>query len=49
MDVFAPGLAMGESPRWHHGWLWLCDWMAAETPSLDEPGGCRVELSMSAA
>jgi sugar lactone lactonase YvrE len=28
--AFATGLLMGESPRWHDGALWVCDWMAGE-------------------
>jgi sugar lactone lactonase YvrE len=32
------GLAMGESPRWHEGRLWLSDWGAQEIVAV-EPGG----------
>ncbi|MGA8209319.1 MAG: SMP-30/gluconolactonase/LRE family protein [Nocardioidaceae bacterium] len=29
-SAFATGLVMGESPRWHGGAFWVCDWMAGE-------------------
>ena len=47
MDVFATGLALGESPRWHDGRLWVCDWVAGEVLSYDETGERRVELTMT--
>jgi sugar lactone lactonase YvrE len=47
MDVFATGLWMGESPRWHDGRLWVCDWVAGEVLSYDANGDPRVELTMS--
>jgi sugar lactone lactonase YvrE len=36
--VLLDGLAMGESPRWHEGRLWLCDWAAHEILAADEAG-----------
>ncbi|MDO9454682.1 SMP-30/gluconolactonase/LRE family protein [Nocardioides sp.] len=30
LSVFATGIQMGESPRWHDGRFWMCDWMAGE-------------------
>ena len=33
---------MGESPRWHDGALWLCDWLAGEVLTIDAEGA--VEL-----
>ncbi len=47
MDVFATGLRMGESPRWHDGRLWVCDWVAGEVVSYDEAGARRLELTMT--
>jgi sugar lactone lactonase YvrE len=47
MEIFATGLRMGESPRWHDGRLWVCDWVAGEVLSYDESGTRRVELRMS--
>ncbi|MFE3323287.1 SMP-30/gluconolactonase/LRE family protein [Streptomyces sp. NPDC059176] len=32
------GLVLGESPRWHDGRLWFCDWGAHEVLAVD-PGG----------
>ncbi|RLV49448.1 SMP-30/gluconolactonase/LRE family protein [Nocardioides mangrovicus] len=34
---------MGESPRWHDGRLWVCDWLAGEVISFDDHGSSRVE------
>ena len=47
MEVFATGLGLGESPRWHDGRLWVCDWVAGEVLSYDETGDRRVELTMT--
>ena len=40
--VLATGLAMGESPRWHDGVLWLCDWLAGEVLTVDAAGRTEV-------
>jgi sugar lactone lactonase YvrE len=32
------GLAFPESPRWHEGRLWLCDWIAQEVIAVDLKG-----------
>ncbi|MET0461245.1 MAG: SMP-30/gluconolactonase/LRE family protein, partial [Ilumatobacteraceae bacterium] len=29
-EILATGLGMGESPRWHDGQFWMCDWLAGE-------------------
>ena len=34
-EVFATGIQMGESPRWHDGRFWMCDWLAGEILSFD--------------
>jgi len=36
------GIEMGESPRWHDGRLWFCDWIAHEVRAVDLHG--RVEV-----
>jgi sugar lactone lactonase YvrE len=36
--VIATGLAMGESPRWHDGKLWVSDWGAQEILAIDSQG-----------
>lgn len=41
-EVFATGLRMGESPRWHDGRFWLCDWMAGEVLVFDSDGSSDV-------
>lgn len=41
-EVFATGLQMGESPRWHDGRFWMCDWMAGEILAFDAAGGREV-------
>src|SRR5215467_13900842 len=38
------GLAMGESPRWHEGRLWLSDWGAQEIIAVDLEGKHEVVL-----
>jgi sugar lactone lactonase YvrE len=30
ITVFATDIQMGESPRWHDGSFWMCDWLAGE-------------------
>ncbi|MEV6067455.1 SMP-30/gluconolactonase/LRE family protein [Nocardia sp. NPDC052001] len=46
-SVLLEGLALGESPRWHEGRLWLSDWLAGEVMSVDAAGVPTVELKMS--
>lgn len=40
--VFATGIQMGESPRWHDGRFWMCDWLAGEVLVFDAVVGRRV-------
>ncbi|MDX6254567.1 MAG: hypothetical protein QOJ11_901 [Frankiales bacterium] len=40
--VLLDGLVMGESPRWHDGRLWLCDWGAQEIIVMDPDGTSEV-------
>jgi sugar lactone lactonase YvrE len=37
-DVFATGIQMGESPRWHDGRFWMSDWLAGEVLVFDADG-----------
>ena len=37
-NILVNGLAIGESPRWHQGRLWLCNWGAEEVIALDAMG-----------
>jgi sugar lactone lactonase YvrE len=42
-EIFAGGIQMGESPRWHDGRFWMCDWLAGEVLSFSADGSRRVE------
>ena len=41
-ELFATGLHMGESPRWHDGRFWMCDWIAGEVLAFDADGSGEV-------
>ncbi len=41
-ELFATGIQMGESPRWHDGRFWMCDWMAGEVLVFDDAGNREV-------
>ena len=41
-EVFATGLQMGESPRWHEGRFWMCDWLAGEILAFNTDGSREV-------
>jgi sugar lactone lactonase YvrE len=41
------GLAFGESPRWHEGRLWLCNWGAEEIVAVDLDGDSEVVLRVA--
>ena len=40
--ILLTGLSMGESPRWHNGRLWVCDWGAQQIVAVDQSGGAEV-------
>jgi sugar lactone lactonase YvrE len=42
MRVLYQGLAFGESPRWHDGRLWVCDWGAHELLTIGTGGAAEV-------
>ena len=42
LNVLMPGIAFGESPRWHDGRLWFCDWGAQELIAVDLGGKSEV-------
>ena len=46
--VLHDGLTIGESPRWHDGRLWLCNWGAAEVVALTPDGACERMLDAPA-
>ncbi len=37
-ELFADGIQMGESPRWHDGRFWMCDWLAGEVLAFAADG-----------
>jgi sugar lactone lactonase YvrE len=39
-EIFATGIQMGESPRWHGDRFWMCDWLAGEILAFT-PDGTR--------
>src|SRR5680860_1552971 len=42
VQVLMTGLAIGESPRWHEGRLWFCNWGAQEVVAVDADGNGEV-------
>jgi sugar lactone lactonase YvrE len=42
IELFATGIQMGESPRWHDGRFWMCDWLAGEVLVFDADGNGEV-------
>jgi sugar lactone lactonase YvrE len=42
VELFATGLRMGESPRWHEGRFWMCDWLAGEVLAFADDGSREV-------
>ncbi len=38
LNTLLTGLVVGESPRWHDGRLWFCNWGAKEIRAVDERG-----------
>lgn len=46
--VVTEGLAFGESPRWHDGRLWLCNWGTGEIIAVDADGSREIVLTVPA-
>ncbi|RWE29918.1 MAG: SMP-30/gluconolactonase/LRE family protein [Mesorhizobium sp.] len=46
--IVLEGLAFGESPRWHDGRLWVCNWGTGEIIAVDEGGKGEVMLTIPA-
>ena len=42
LQTLMTGIAFGESPRWHEGWLWFADWGAQEVVAVDLEGKSEV-------
>jgi sugar lactone lactonase YvrE len=47
VQTLLTGIAMGESPRWHEGRLWFCDWVAQEIIAVDLGGKSEVVVRTS--
>ena len=43
--VFLSGLGIPESPRWHQGRLWFCNWIDRQVMAADLDGGTEVVLT----
>ncbi|TPJ05899.1 SMP-30/gluconolactonase/LRE family protein [Mesorhizobium sp. B2-7-3] len=46
--IVMEGLAFGESPRWHDGRLWVCDWGTGEIIAVDAGGSRKIMLTIPA-
>src|SRR6266852_4189769 len=46
VQTLLTGLAFGESPRWHDGRLWFCNWVAQEIVAADVEGKSEVIARM---
>src|SRR4051812_3788118 len=40
--ILLEGLGFGESPRWHDGRLWFCNWGTQEVLAVDADGKAEV-------
>jgi sugar lactone lactonase YvrE len=47
VELVLDGLGIGESPRWHDGRLWLCDWGAQEIIAVGADRRSEVITTMS--
>lgn len=45
MTIFLNGLGIPESPRWHDGRLWLCNWIDRQVLAVDMTGTAEVMLT----
>jgi sugar lactone lactonase YvrE len=46
--VLMDGIGLGESPRWHDGRLWFCDWVAHQVIAMDSAGESEVMAEVDA-
>ncbi|MEZ2332802.1 SMP-30/gluconolactonase/LRE family protein [Mesorhizobium sp. RCC_202] len=46
--LLTEGLAFGESPRWHDGRLWICNWGTGEIIAVDAAGNRQIMLTVPA-
>ena len=45
LKVLLGGLGIPESPRWHEGRLWFCNWIARQVVAVDSGGKAEVMLT----
>jgi sugar lactone lactonase YvrE len=41
-EILLSGLGIPESPRWHEGRLWFCNWIDRQVVAVDENGKSEV-------
>jgi sugar lactone lactonase YvrE len=46
LTTLMTGISLGESPRWHDGRLWFCDWGARQVIAVDPLGKSEVIFSI---
>ncbi|KRB31939.1 SMP-30/gluconolactonase/LRE family protein [Mesorhizobium sp. Root172] len=46
--LITEGLAFGESPRWHEGRLWVCNWGTGEIMAVDADSNREIMLTVPA-
>jgi sugar lactone lactonase YvrE len=47
IETLLTGLGFGESPRWHDGRLWFCNWGRQEIVAVDDKGKSEVMVRVS--
>jgi hypothetical protein len=45
LKVLLGGLGIPESPRWHEGRLWFCNWIDRQVVAVDMDGTAEVMLT----
>ena len=44
-EILLSGLGMLESPRWHEGQLWFCNWIDRQVVAVEMGGTAEVMLT----
>jgi sugar lactone lactonase YvrE len=44
-EIVLSGLGIPESPRWHEGRLWFCNWIDRQVVAVDLDGAAEVMLT----
>ncbi len=45
LKVLLSGLGIPESPRWHEGRLWFCNWIGRQVMAVDMDGTAQVMVT----